>query len=90
MAWGMIETIVGSPTAALSQLARAAGLLEPVRETTLLPDTPAALTALVALHCGELSVAETALRRAVAGGHGGRAALPRPRGRERSTDGVPR
>ncbi|MDQ3989810.1 MAG: LuxR C-terminal-related transcriptional regulator, partial [Actinomycetota bacterium] len=74
MARGMVETIVGSPTAALSQLARSAGLLEPVGKTSLLPDTPAALTALVALHCGELSTADSALRRAVTEKLGGRPA----------------
>lgn len=79
MAGGMLSAVAGSGAAALSQLARAAVLLEPVAATTLLPDTPAALTALVALQTGELSVAETALRRAAVGRHGGRAALPRHR-----------
>lgn len=77
MARGMLATVTGTDTAALSQLARAAVLLEPAGETVLLPDTPAALTAVVALQCGELAVADSALRRAVAAKLGGRPAHPR-------------
>ncbi|MGH3978653.1 MAG: hypothetical protein ACRDRZ_06585, partial [Pseudonocardiaceae bacterium] len=77
MARGMLATVTGSPTAALSQLARAAVLLEPAGETVLLPDTPAALTAVVAQQCGELTVADSALRRAVATKLGGRPAHAR-------------
>lgn len=79
MAEGMIATVTGSAPAALSRLCRAAGLLEPVASGVLLPDTPAALTAVVALQCGELSVAADALRRAVEGRHGGRPAQLRHR-----------
>lgn len=57
--------------AALSTLSRAAALLEPVGRSALLSETPAALTALVALHCGELGVAESVLERAVAADTGG-------------------
>ena len=57
--------------AALSSLTRAATLLEPVGRCTLLPDTPAALAALVALHYGELGIAESVLQRALAAGLGG-------------------
>ena len=63
-------------TAALSTLTRSAALLEPVGRTALLPDTPAALAALVGLHSGEVPVAESVLQRAVAadlGGPAGRA-----------------
>jgi len=79
MAQGMYATVTGSPAAALSQLTRAAALLEPSGSTSLLPDTPAALAALVALHCGELDVAQSVLERAVAGQLGGRAAAARHR-----------
>lgn len=79
MARGMLASVSASGPAALSQLARAAAMLEPVAPTVLLPDTPAALTAVVALHCGELSVAQTVLQRALAHRHGGRAAQPRHR-----------
>ncbi|MGH3811765.1 MAG: response regulator transcription factor, partial [Pseudonocardiaceae bacterium] len=77
MARGMLTTVTGTSTAALSQLARATVLLEPAGETVLLPDTPAALTAVVALQCGELTVADATLRRAVAAKLGGRPAHPR-------------
>jgi DNA-binding CsgD family transcriptional regulator len=79
MARGIYDTIEGSPTAALSQLARAAALLEPSGAGVLLPDTPAALGALVAAHCGELDVAQSVLDRAVAAGLGGRSAASRHR-----------
>jgi DNA-binding CsgD family transcriptional regulator/tetratricopeptide (TPR) repeat protein len=79
MARGMYDTIAGSPTAALSQLARAAALLEPTGSSVLLPDTPAALAALVAAHCGELDVAQSVLDRAVVAGLGGRTAAARHR-----------
>jgi DNA-binding CsgD family transcriptional regulator len=79
LAGGVYDTIAGSPTAALSQLARAAALLEPSGGTVLLPDTPAALGALVAAHCGELDVAQSVLDRAVATGLGGRLAAARHR-----------
>jgi DNA-binding CsgD family transcriptional regulator len=79
MARGVYDTIAGSPTAALSQLARAAALLEPTAATVLLPDTPAALAALVAAHCGELDVAQSVLDRAGAAGLGGAAAAARHR-----------
>jgi DNA-binding CsgD family transcriptional regulator len=74
MARGMIDSVSGSATSALSKLARAAALLEPAGPTVLLPDTPTALTALVALNRGELTVAEAALRHGVAAKLGGRPA----------------
>lgn len=77
MARGMLASITGTQTATLSQLARASVLLEPAGETVLLPDTPAALTALVALQCGELAAADSALRRAVTAKLGGRPARAR-------------
>jgi DNA-binding CsgD family transcriptional regulator len=77
MARGVLATVTGTAAAALSQLARAALLLEPAGETVLLPDTPAALTAVVAMHCGELMIADSTLRRAVAAKLGGRPAHPR-------------
>jgi DNA-binding CsgD family transcriptional regulator len=65
MAQGVYDSVAGSPTAALSQLTRAASLLESSHRAPLLPDTPAALAALVAVHCGELDVAQSVLERAV-------------------------
>ena len=64
-------------TGALSTLARSITLLEPVGRTALMPDTPAALSALVALHAGEFSMAESVLTRALATELGGPAARPR-------------
>ncbi|MFI6762561.1 LuxR C-terminal-related transcriptional regulator [Micromonospora sp. NPDC050417] len=68
---GVRETLTGPPTAALSTLVQAAALLEPAGRTVLLPDSPAALAALVALHCGELEIGERVLDRAIAAGLGG-------------------
>jgi DNA-binding CsgD family transcriptional regulator len=79
MARGIYDTIAGSPTAALSQMARAAALLEPAGAGVLLPDSPAALAALVAAHYGELDVARSVLDRAAAAGLGGWLASARHR-----------
>ncbi|QJY46343.1 helix-turn-helix transcriptional regulator [Pseudonocardia broussonetiae] len=75
---GMVGAVTGS-AAALSRLAQATAMLEPVAATTLLPDTPAALTAVVAVQAGQPAVAESTLRRAIEGGHGGRVATLRHR-----------
>ncbi len=79
MAQGVYDSVAGSPTAALSQLTRAAALLESSHRAALLPDTPAALAALVAVHCGELDVAQSVLERAVRVRLGGRGAAVRHR-----------
>ncbi|WP_237774307.1 helix-turn-helix transcriptional regulator [Actinosynnema sp. ALI-1.44] len=71
MAQGVRESVRGSSVDALSSLVRAAGLLEPAGRGVLLPDSPAALAALVGLHCGELGVAESVLDRAVQSNMGG-------------------
>jgi DNA-binding CsgD family transcriptional regulator len=77
MARGILQSLRVGPdagadiAAALSTLTRAAALLEPIGRHALLMDTPAALAALVALHCGELGVAESVLRRALAADVGG-------------------
>ncbi|MBW0099833.1 helix-turn-helix transcriptional regulator [Pseudonocardia sp. KRD-184] len=75
---GMVGTVIGS-TAALSRLAQATAMLEPVAGTSLLPDTPAALTAVVATLSGQPTIAESTLRRAIEGRHGGRVAVLRHR-----------
>lgn len=77
MAHGIEETISGSPVTALSQLTRAATLLESAGSTPLLPDTPAALAAVVAMHAGEFGAAHSVLRRAISAGLGGKAAATR-------------
>ncbi|GAY11086.1 helix-turn-helix transcriptional regulator [Pseudonocardia sp. N23] len=77
MAAGVLDSVAGSATRALSQLARSASLLEASNRAALLPDTPAALAALVAIHCGELDVAQSVLDRAVDVELGGPAAITR-------------
>lgn len=76
-AQGVVESVTGPPATALSTVVGAAEMLEPVGRSVLLPDTPAALGALVAIHSGELGIAETLLERAVAAETGGRALAPR-------------
>ena len=71
MAKGLRESVTGAPTTALSMLVRAAGMLEPVGRSVLLPDSPAALGAILALHHGELATATSLLERAVATDTGG-------------------
>jgi DNA-binding CsgD family transcriptional regulator len=77
LAEGLLETVTGTPSAALSKLARAAALLEPGATRALLSDSPAALAAVVALNCGEFGVAESVLARAVGIGLGGEFARSR-------------
>jgi DNA-binding NarL/FixJ family response regulator len=77
LAQGVRESVTGSATTALATLTRAAVLIEPLGRNVLLPDTPAALAALVAMHCGEFTVAEAVLRRAIDSGMGGAIALRR-------------
>ncbi|HWG15236.1 MAG TPA: helix-turn-helix transcriptional regulator [Streptosporangiaceae bacterium] len=79
IAHGIEESISGSSVAALSQLSRAASLLESAGSTPLLPDTPAALAALVATHAGEFPAAAAILRRAISARQGGRLAATRHR-----------
>jgi DNA-binding CsgD family transcriptional regulator len=71
MAQGLHESVAGTPTTALSKLVRAAATLDPVGRGVLLPDSPAALGALLALHYGELGTATSLLERAIAAGTGG-------------------
>ena len=79
MAHGLVHSVTGSPTAALSELTRAAVLLESSHRAALLPDTPAALAALTAVQCGELDVAQSVLERATRVRLGGRAMAVRHR-----------
>ncbi|MCW3841893.1 LuxR C-terminal-related transcriptional regulator [Micromonospora yasonensis] len=79
MAEGVRESVTGPPTAALSALVQAAALLEPDGRAVLLPDSPAALAALTAIHCAEFDIAERVLDRAVTTGIGGPLMTPRHR-----------
>ncbi|WP_326955575.1 helix-turn-helix transcriptional regulator [Amycolatopsis sp. NBC_01286] len=71
MARGIADSVSGCATETLSTLLGAAAMLEPALGGTLLPDSPAALAALAALHTGELALAESALTRALDGRIGG-------------------
>ncbi|MEV6828157.1 helix-turn-helix transcriptional regulator [Amycolatopsis sp. NPDC051102] len=71
MARGIVDSVSGCATETLSTLLGAAAMLEPALGGTLLPDSPAALAALVALHTGELALAESVLTRALDGRIGG-------------------
>lgn len=64
LARGVHQSVTEGAATALATLTRASSMLEPVGRAELLPDTPAALAALVALHCGEFVVADSVLRRA--------------------------
>lgn len=68
---GLLTSVTGAPSAALSMLARAAKLLEPMGRSVLLPDSPAALTAVVALNCAEFDVADSVLSAAACAEVGG-------------------
>lgn len=70
MARGARESLA-APAAALSTLVQASALLEPTGRAVLLPDSPAALAALVAVCSGELDIGERVLDRAVAHRIGG-------------------
>ncbi|MEV4055948.1 helix-turn-helix transcriptional regulator [Amycolatopsis sp. NPDC049688] len=71
MARGIVDSVSACATETLSTLLGAAAMLEPALGGTLLPDSPAALAALVALHTGELALAESVLTRALDGRIGG-------------------
>jgi DNA-binding CsgD family transcriptional regulator/tetratricopeptide (TPR) repeat protein len=71
MARGIADSVSGCATETLSTLLGAAAMLEPALGGTLLPDSPAALAALAALHTGELALAESVLTRALRGRIGG-------------------
>ncbi|MEC3977356.1 helix-turn-helix transcriptional regulator [Amycolatopsis sp. H20-H5] len=71
MAHGVVESVSDGATETLSTLLGAAAMLEPAGTGAPLPDSPAALAALVALHSGELALAESVLKRALDNGIGG-------------------
>ncbi|WP_277681857.1 helix-turn-helix domain-containing protein [Saccharomonospora azurea] len=74
---GAIESVTTGPAAALSTLSDAAETLDPVGRSLFLPDTPAAVGALVGMQCGELPLAEALLDHAVKADGGGRTARTR-------------
>lgn len=74
---GVIESLADEPHQGLPVLIHASDMLNSAGIALPLPDTPAALAALVALHSGEPHLADTIIRSAVAAGQGGDAAKPR-------------
>ncbi len=76
---GVRLSVSGSTTESLSALSRAASMLEPLGQWTLLPDTPAAIAAVISIHAGEFGFADSVLRRALAGTAGGDRARVRHR-----------
>ncbi|MFT4470441.1 LuxR C-terminal-related transcriptional regulator [Arthrobacter sulfonylureivorans] len=71
MGQGIAESVGEHTERALPALVRASDMLTASGAAVPLPDSPAALAALVALHGGELSVAESVLDDALRGGQGG-------------------
>ncbi|MGW0045372.1 LuxR C-terminal-related transcriptional regulator [Rhodococcus sp. NPDC003348] len=65
LAQGLRQSLDGSAPIALNSLTRGVSLSANVSRARLLPDSGAALTALAALHCGELGRARSVLARAV-------------------------
>jgi DNA-binding CsgD family transcriptional regulator len=76
---GIVESVTGAQLSALSTMVNAAEMLEPVGRAVLLPDSPAALAAVMAVHRGELAIAEQLLERAIAAETGGVTLLARHR-----------
>jgi hypothetical protein len=74
---GILESLAVDPRQALPVLIHASDMLNATGTALPLPDTPAALAALLALHSGEPHLAETVCRSATAAGQGGNAAKPR-------------
>lgn len=77
MAAGVRESVTGSASRALSTLVRAASLTDPAGGTQPVPDDPAAVAAIVALHCGETDIAESTLDHSLSAGAGGPLLRPR-------------
>jgi DNA-binding CsgD family transcriptional regulator len=74
---GIYGSISADPHQALPVLIHASDMFNAANAALPLPETPAALAALLALHSGEPRLAETVCRSATAAGQGGNAAKPR-------------
>ena len=74
---GILQSLAGDPHQGLQTLIHASDMLNAAGAALPLPETPAALAALVALHSGEPNLAETIWRSAAAAGQGGDTAKPR-------------
>jgi DNA-binding CsgD family transcriptional regulator len=74
---GLLESLAADPHQGLPLLIHASDMLNAAGTALPMPETPAALAALVAMHSGEPHLAETVCRSAAAAGQGGNAAKPR-------------
>ncbi|WP_230977428.1 helix-turn-helix transcriptional regulator [Georgenia yuyongxinii] len=74
---GLRETLESASTNAMGSLVRASDMMTASGSTLPMPMNPAALAALVALHLGELAVAESVTEDALAGNQGGAGCRPR-------------
>lgn len=73
-----LRASVGSATPdAVGDLTRASSMYTVARRATPLPELPAVIAAVAALHSGDLDMAETSLRTALEGGQGGPGARDR-------------
>jgi DNA-binding CsgD family transcriptional regulator len=77
MGEGIRDSITDRPAHALSTLIRASDMMTASGLIVPLPEVPAALAALVALHSGEPGLAGSILEDALTGGQGGPAVRPR-------------
>ena len=77
MGQGLRSSVSGPIDGALPALIRASDMMTATGVVAPLPELPAVLAALVALHSGELQVADSILERALAGEQGGAAARQR-------------
>ncbi|WP_262103625.1 helix-turn-helix transcriptional regulator [Arthrobacter sp. Marseille-P9274] len=71
MSQGTLATIGDAPALVLPTLIRASDMMTASGSLDPLPELPAALAALAALHAGELDIADSVLTAAVDGGQGG-------------------
>lgn len=74
---GLLLSLEGNGDGALELLARSVATLTPLGKEVILPDTPAAFAALVAISRGEPATAEVLLARALRADLGGKAARKR-------------
>ncbi|MFK0003831.1 LuxR C-terminal-related transcriptional regulator [Paenarthrobacter sp. NPDC090522] len=74
---GLSRTLESSPELGLSELIRASDMMNAAGVAAPMPEIPAVLAALCALHSGEPAVADTVVRAALAASQGGDTARPR-------------
>jgi DNA-binding CsgD family transcriptional regulator len=78
MGAGIRDSLKADPAPALPALIRASDMMTSAGMTSVpVPETAAVLAALVAVHSGELTLADSIIGSAITGGQGGRVARPR-------------